>query len=152
MKFKSHPRLLLLVAVAVATTAALTIADDVAAMLAIKASLSTPPPGWSDPDPCKWAHIDCSNDHRVTRIQIGHQNLRGSLPPTSFQTLTDLELLDLQSNNFSGPFPTLNGMSKLQVVLISNNQFDYIPVGCRIPGFFWSGCVSPVGHFAFSLQ
>ncbi|CAM8900663.1 unnamed protein product [Rhodiola kirilowii] len=134
MTTKPNPRfnrlLLLLAVLAAAATAALVAADDAAALLAIKASLSTPPTGWSDPDPCKWAHIVCSDDNRVTRIQIGHQNLQGSLPPTSFQTLTNLDRLELQSNNLTGPFPTLTGLSNLQVVLISNNQFDFVPADC----------------------
>ncbi|CAM8909131.1 unnamed protein product [Rhodiola kirilowii] len=54
----------------------------------------------------------------------------GSLPPTSFQTLTNLDRLELQSNNLTGPFPTLNGLSNLRVVLISNNQFDFVPADC----------------------
>uniref|UniRef100_A0A7N0SZX5 non-specific serine/threonine protein kinase n=1 Tax=Kalanchoe fedtschenkoi TaxID=63787 RepID=A0A7N0SZX5_KALFE len=105
-------------------------ADDAAAMLAIKQSLSPPPPGWTDPDPCNWPHIVCSEDRRVNRIQIGHQSLSGALPPTSLQTLTQLERLELQWNNLTGPFPTLAGLSSLQVVMISNNQLTSLPPDC----------------------
>ncbi|KAL6228345.1 hypothetical protein ACLB2K_002295 [Fragaria x ananassa] len=90
-------------------------------MLALKKSLNPPASfGWSDPDPCKWSYVGCSDDKRVTRIQIGHQNIQGTLPP-SLQNLTQLERLELQWNNISGPLPSLSGLGSLQVLLLSNN-------------------------------
>ncbi|XP_031259848.1 receptor protein kinase TMK1 [Pistacia vera] len=102
---------------------------DVPVMLALKKSLNPPETlGWSDPDPCKWHHVVCSDEKRVTRIQIGHQNLQGTLP-SNLQKLTELERLELQWNNISGPLPILNGLSSLQVLMLSNNQFDSVPSG-----------------------
>lgn len=102
-------------------------ADDTAVMVALKESLNVPESlGWSDPDPCKWKHVVCSEDKRVTRIQIGHQNLQGTLP-VNLQNLSELERLELQWNNISGPLPSLNGLSSLQVIMLSNNQFTSIP-------------------------
>ncbi|GAV60459.1 Pkinase domain-containing protein/LRRNT_2 domain-containing protein/LRR_4 domain-containing protein/LRR_8 domain-containing protein [Cephalotus follicularis] len=101
--------------------------DDAAVMLALKKSLNPPKSlGWSDPDPCNWNHVVCSEDKRVTRIQIGHQNLQGTLP-FNLRNLTELERLELQGNNISGPVPSLNGLSSLQVIMLSNNQFTSIP-------------------------
>ncbi|XP_052196468.1 receptor protein kinase TMK1 [Diospyros lotus] len=101
---------------------------DVAAMMALKKSLNAPEElGWSDPDPCKWNHVVCSDDMRVTRIQIGHQNLQGTLPP-NLSNLTQLERLELQWNNISGPLPSLTGLSLLQVLILSNNHLSSIPV------------------------
>lgn len=68
----------------------------------------------------------CSVDNRVTRIQIGHQNLEGTLPPT-LSNLTELQRLELQWNNLTGPLPSLNGLSSLQVLMLTNNQFTSIP-------------------------
>ncbi|KAI3775773.1 hypothetical protein L1987_45526 [Smallanthus sonchifolius] len=104
---------------------------DAAAMLSLKQSLNPGPSlDWSDPDPCKWARVGCSDEQRVTRIQIGHQNLQGTLPPT-LKNLTQLERLELQHNNISGPLPSLTGLSSLQVLMLSNNMFTSIP-----PDFF----------------
>ncbi|KAE9449763.1 hypothetical protein C3L33_18334, partial [Rhododendron williamsianum] len=85
---------------------------DAEAMLSLKNSLNPPDTlGWSDPDPCKWSHVDCSNDNRVTRIQIGRQNLQGNLPPTLSN------LTELQRDFFMG-------LSALQSVDIGNNPFS----------------------------
>ncbi|KAL6582723.1 mitogen activated protein kinase [Orobanche minor] len=104
--------------------------DDASAMFALKKSLK--PPGglmWSDPDPCKWDHIYCLGN-RVTRIQIGHQNLAGTLP-NELSSLTQLERLELQWNSISGPLPSLKDLSSLQVLMLSNNHFTFVP-----PDFF----------------
>lgn len=102
------------------------LSDDAAAMFALKKSLNPPDQlAWSDPDPCKWDHVFCS-ENRVTRIQIGHQNLAGTLPQ-ELSSLTLLERLELQWNNVSGPLPSLKGLSSLQVLMLSNNQFTSIP-------------------------
>ncbi|XVF71033.1 hypothetical protein PTKIN_Ptkin12aG0002200 [Pterospermum kingtungense] len=101
--------------------------DDGATMLALKNSLSPPESlGWSDPDPCKWNHVVCSEDKRVTRIQVGHQNLQGTLL-SNLQNLTQLERLEVQWNNITGPVPSLSGLSSLQVVMLSNNRFTSFP-------------------------
>ncbi|KAK4490425.1 hypothetical protein RD792_001102 [Penstemon davidsonii] len=100
--------------------------NDASAMLALKKSLNPSEElGWSDPDPCKWAHVFCS-ENRVTRIQIGHQSLQGTLPQ-ELSSLTQLERLELQWNNISGPLPSLKGLSSLQVLILSNNHFSFIP-------------------------
>ncbi|BAT81287.1 hypothetical protein LR48_Vigan07g077700 [Vigna angularis] len=98
--------------------------DDVSVMLALKNSLN--PPGWTGPDPCKWDQVRCSEDKRVTRIQIGRLNLQGTLPAT-IQNLTQLEQLELQYNNISGPIPSLNGLTNLRVFIASNNRFSAVP-------------------------
>ncbi|KAL9316392.1 hypothetical protein ACSQ67_017393 [Phaseolus vulgaris] len=93
-------------------------------MLALKNSLN--PPGWTGPDPCMWDHVRCSEDKRVTRIQIGRLNLQGTLPAT-LHNLTQLQQLELQYNNISGPIPSLNGLTNLRVFIASNNRFSAVP-------------------------
>ncbi|CAK9171645.1 unnamed protein product [Ilex paraguariensis] len=101
--------------------------DDTSVMLALKKSLNPPEElGWSGPDPCQWIHVGCSDNKRVTRIQIGRQNLQGKLPP-NLSNLTELQRLELQWNNISGPLPSLNGLTSLQVLMLSNNQFSSTP-------------------------
>lgn len=100
--------------------------DDASVMLVLKKNLNPPQEvGWLDPDPCKWNHVGCS-DKRVIRIQVGHQNIQGTLPP-EISKLTELERLELQGNNISGPLPSLRGLSSLQVLMLSENQFSSIP-------------------------
>ncbi|XP_074284725.1 receptor protein kinase TMK1-like [Silene latifolia] len=103
-------------------------ATDVSVMLALKKSLNPPVSlGWADPDPCKWTHVGCSDEKRVTRIQIGHQNLEGTLP-ADLSVLTSLERLELQWNKLSGSLPSLKGLNSLQVIMLSNNNFSSIPI------------------------
>ncbi|KAM7529422.1 hypothetical protein LguiB_032832 [Lonicera macranthoides] len=103
-------------------------ANDASVMLSLKKTLNSPINlEWSDPDPCKWKHVVCSEEKRVTRIQIGHNNLQGTLP-TNLSVLTQLERLELQWNNISGPLPSLSGLSSLQVLMLSNNLFTSLPI------------------------
>ncbi|XP_010271200.1 PREDICTED: receptor protein kinase TMK1-like [Nelumbo nucifera] len=100
---------------------------DASVMQELKKSLNVPVGlGWSDPDPCNWDHVQCNDNKQVTRIQIGGQDLQGTLPP-NLGNLTALERLELQKNQISGPLPSLSGLSSLQVVLLGNNQFSKIP-------------------------
>ncbi|XP_010415157.1 PREDICTED: receptor protein kinase TMK1-like [Camelina sativa] len=100
---------------------------DISAMLSLKKSLNPPVSlGWSGPDPCKWTHVVCTSTKRVTRIQIGHSGLQGTLSP-DLRNLPELERLELQWNNISGSVPSLSGLASLQVLMLSNNNFESIP-------------------------
>ncbi|PSS13382.1 Receptor protein kinase [Actinidia chinensis var. chinensis] len=115
--------------------------SDASAMQALRESLNPPTSlGWTGADPCNWNHVDCSNDKRVIRIQIGHQNLKGSLPP-SLSSLTALQKLELLSNQLTGPVPSLAGLSSLQFLLLSDNNFS------SIPSDFFLGMTSLQGVF-----
>lgn len=109
--------------------------SDVAVMQSLKVSLGNPKSlNWTDPDPCEWSHILCSND-RVTQIHINNQNLTGSLPP-DLKNLSLLAELHVTGNFLSGPIPSLARLSSLQYVYFSNNQFTSIPTD------FFSGLTS----------
>ncbi|TXG72660.1 hypothetical protein EZV62_001239 [Acer yangbiense] len=98
---------------------------DTPSMLALKASLGNPESlGWSDTDPCKWAHVMCFNN-RVTDIQIGSQNLKGTLPP-DLNNLTFLKKLEVMQNQLSGQLPILSGLNALQQFLVNENNFSFI--------------------------
>ncbi|THF99499.1 receptor protein kinase TMK1-like [Camellia sinensis] len=101
---------------------------DATVMLDLKQSLNNASSslGWTDPDPCNWQYVNCSYDRRVTRIQIGNRNLTGFLPQ-NLGFLTALKSLNLSCNNLSGPLPSLDGLSSLQDLSLSNNSFSYIP-------------------------
>ncbi|KAI7994291.1 Receptor protein kinase TMK1 [Camellia lanceoleosa] len=100
---------------------------DAAVMLILRQNLNASKSlGWIDPDPCQWQHVSCSEDGRVTRLQIGYQNLTGCLP-SNLSYLTALQILDLSSNQLQGPLPSLAGLSSLQNLSLSNNNFSSIP-------------------------
>ncbi|KAL8157650.1 receptor protein kinase TMK1-like [Apium graveolens] len=102
--------------------------DDASVMQDLKKSLDSPDSlSWTDSDPCKWTHIQCSSDNRVTRIQIGNQNLKGSLP-MSLKNLTSLQVLELYKNQLTGSLPSLSGLSSLQTLLLHTNQFTFMPL------------------------
>ncbi|KAJ6312852.1 hypothetical protein OIU77_014391 [Salix suchowensis] len=99
-------------------------------MMKLRDSLGNPSTlGWSGSDPCKWLHVECLND-RVTRIQIGNQNLQGTLPP-ELKNLTQLIKFEVMDNQLTGALPSLSGLSSLQVLFLHNNSLSSIP-----PDFF----------------
>ncbi|KAK2635522.1 hypothetical protein Ddye_030314 [Dipteronia dyeriana] len=104
---------------------------DASSMLALRESIGNPKSlGWSDPNPCKWNHVKCDGSNRVTKIQIGGQNLVGKLPP-DMKNLTSLTILEVMKNKLTGAIPGLAGLSSLTNVLFNNNGFTEMP-----PDFF----------------
>ncbi|THG22700.1 hypothetical protein TEA_011567 [Camellia sinensis var. sinensis] len=100
---------------------------DASVMQDLKTSLNPPSSlGWTDSNPCNWQHVVCSNDGRITRIQIGHQNLQGSLPP-SINKLTALLRFEVMSNQLTGSLPSFAGLNSLQYLLLNDNNFSSIP-------------------------
>ncbi|XP_073286215.1 receptor protein kinase TMK1-like [Primulina huaijiensis] len=100
---------------------------DAAVMQDLKKSLNSPSQlGWVDSDPCSWNHVQCSADKRVTRIQIGNQNLEGSLP-SNLNKLTSLQIFEVTQNHLTGPLPSFAGLSSLQTLSLSSNNFSSIP-------------------------
>ncbi|XP_047330063.1 receptor protein kinase TMK1-like [Impatiens glandulifera] len=102
-------------------------AADASAMEDLKKSIGSPSSlKWTDSDPCNWGYVSCTNDKRVTRIQIGNQNLQGTLP-ASLSNLTSLIKFEVMKNQLNGPIPSFAGMSSLQSLLLNNNNFSSIP-------------------------
>ncbi|KAA8532433.1 hypothetical protein F0562_032466 [Nyssa sinensis] len=100
---------------------------DASVMLTLRNSLNPPSSlNWAGSDPCKWDRVQCSNDNRITHIQIGQQGLKGSLPPNLYN-LTALQVFEVMGNELTGPLPSLAGLSSLQRILLSNNNFSFIP-------------------------
>ncbi|CAL1404372.1 unnamed protein product [Linum trigynum] len=109
-------------------------ADDSFVLLKLAKSISPLPPGWSSKSStgfCNWKGIKCdSSNTKVTSITLSNLGVSGTLPP-EISTLTHLETLSLQNNNFQGPLPSLSKLPNLQSVFLDNNNFSSIP-----PGFF----------------
>lgn len=101
--------------------------DDTAVMNTLRENIKAETAlGWTDSDPCNWAGVGCSTNNRVTRIQIGNKDLRGTLP-ASLKDLDSLQRLEVQSNQLTGPVPSLAGLNQLQIVLLGNNNFSSFP-------------------------
>lgn len=98
--------------------------QDLQPMQDLKQALN--PPNWNGSDPCQWDKVRCDNSKRVIAIQLGHQGLKGTLPP-SIASLTALQILELQYNQIEGPFPSLAGLSALKEILITDNSFSSFP-------------------------
>ncbi|KAK6163642.1 hypothetical protein DH2020_000506 [Rehmannia glutinosa] len=80
-------------------------------------------------DPCgppAWPHVFCSNNGRVTQIQVQNLGLKGPLPQNMNQ-LDKLQNVGLQRNNFNGKLPSFSGLSDLQYAYLDFNEFDTIP-------------------------
>eukprot|EP00252_Welwitschia_mirabilis_P019958 TRINITY_DN4771_c0_g1_i1.p1 TRINITY_DN4771_c0_g1~~TRINITY_DN4771_c0_g1_i1.p1 ORF type:complete len:972 (+),score=192.70 TRINITY_DN4771_c0_g1_i1:428-3343(+) len=84
------------------------------------------PEGGTDPCGQKWKHVFCTEQGRVSQIQVQGMGLEGPLP-SNFNRLTELFNIGLQRNKFSGPLPTFKGLSKLQKAYLGTNNFDTIP-------------------------
>lgn len=99
---------------------------DGSVMNLLKTNIGAPSSlGWTDSDYCQWKHVKCDSQNRVTKIQIGNQNLKGSLPKELIG-LSALVQLEVQSNQLSGPFPNL--ADSLQILLAHDNFFTSMPV------------------------
>ncbi|KAG7016698.1 Receptor protein kinase TMK1 [Cucurbita argyrosperma subsp. argyrosperma] len=99
--------------------------DDGSVMNLLKTSIGAPDSlGWTGSNYCEWKHVKCDSQNRVVKIQIGNQNLKGSLPSDLF-SLSALVQLEVQSNQLTGPFPNL--ADSLQILLAHDNLFTSMP-------------------------
>ncbi|KAG4110549.1 hypothetical protein ERO13_D13G055500v2 [Gossypium hirsutum] len=100
----------------------------------------------TDINPCQWYNITCNSENSVTRIDLGNAKLSGKLVP-DLGLLSNLQYLELYSNNISGEIPeeignltnlvsldlylnaltghipvTLGNLRKLRVLRLNNNS------------------------------
>ncbi|KAL8222865.1 hypothetical protein R6Q57_020264 [Mikania cordata] len=100
---------------------------DVAILQALKASWKNTPPTWIDgTDYCggSWDGITCTNDGRVSEIELSYnKELRGSLTP-QIGNLKNLKSLSLIGCGFTGPIPvTIGNLEKLTSLSLNLNGF-----------------------------
>ncbi|WOL12616.1 hypothetical protein Cni_G21383 [Canna indica] len=75
-------------------------------------------------NPCTWYHITCNSDNSVIRVDLGNASLSGYLIP-DLGRLTDLQYLELYSNNISGSIPdSLGNLTKLVSLDLFSNHFN----------------------------
>ncbi|XP_027360223.1 receptor protein kinase TMK1-like [Abrus precatorius] len=99
--------------------------DDGVVMNMLKKGIKAPSDlQWTDPDVCKWEHVQCNSMKRVIAIQIGMLSLEGSLPKELVQ-LSELTRFECMKNGLTGPFPYMP--KSLQRLIIHDNNFSSIP-------------------------
>lgn len=83
---------------------------------------------WTGP-PCaktnlsRWVGVVCTNWH-VTHLVLEGIQLTGSLPPLFLQNLTFLSEVSFRNNSVHGPLPDLTNLTNLELVFLSGNQFS----------------------------
>jgi hypothetical protein len=91
-------------------------------VLALSSLASQLPPQHSQGDPClpvEWDWVSCNNASppQVTTIALSNKNLSGTIP-NNLATMTALQSISLDYNNFTGPIPDLSSLSSLQFLYI----------------------------------
>ena len=72
---------------------------------------------------CTWFGVQCNNEGRVTALNLGLNNLTGSIP-SSITQLSKLTRLNLYSNEFAGSLPAfLDGLPLLEYLDLGDNNF-----------------------------
>uniref|UniRef100_A0A0D6QZL3 non-specific serine/threonine protein kinase n=1 Tax=Araucaria cunninghamii TaxID=56994 RepID=A0A0D6QZL3_ARACU len=75
-------------------------------------------------NPCTWFHVTCNNDNSVIRVDLGNAQLSGTLVPQLGQ-LSNLQYLELYSNNITGPIPSdLGNLTNLVSLDLYLNSFN----------------------------
>ncbi|KAG0558581.1 hypothetical protein KC19_10G039400 [Ceratodon purpureus] len=115
-------------------------AGDRLVMQAFKAGITNSAGlGWDDPDPCVWnpKFVQCDAAGNVQQLRVRDVGLAGVVTPTLNQ-LSKLTYLELNFNLFTGPMPSLAGLSMLQTAFLDDCDFT------SIPGDFFDGLSSIV--------
>ncbi|KAK4260817.1 hypothetical protein QN277_003884 [Acacia crassicarpa] len=98
--------------------------QDLGALMAFKAAsdAGNKLASWnSSTHPCNWVFVSCLQN-RVSRLVLENLDLHGSMEPLT--SLTQLRVLSLKRNHFSGPIPTLSNFTSLKLLFLSYNEFS----------------------------
>lgn len=114
------------------------LAGDRAALVALRNALDSGnflPWNTTEPSPCLWRGVVCSNETapRVIKLRLPGKRLIGTIPPGTVGNLTALQTLSLRHNGITGGIPAdIGNCGQLTVVNLTNNQFT----GAVPEGFF----------------
>ncbi|XP_075522287.1 putative leucine-rich repeat receptor-like protein kinase At1g68400 [Primulina tabacum] len=78
----------------------------------------------SSTDPCtrSWVGVSCLRN-RVTHLVLENFDFNGTFPH-SLTLLTQLRVLSLKENGFSGSIPDLSSLTSLKLLFVSHNKFS----------------------------
>ncbi|KAK8994603.1 hypothetical protein V6N11_045683 [Hibiscus sabdariffa] len=81
-------------------------------------------PNWTGHDACSsaWRGVYCSSSGRVTELSLPSLSLRG--PITAISLLDQLRILDLHENRLNGSVSSLTNCTNLELVYLSGNDFS----------------------------
>eukprot|EP00727_Mastigamoeba_balamuthi_P004624 m51a1_g1416 putative low quality protein: tenascin-x (2078) ;mRNA; f:40510-48712 len=86
--------------------------------------------GWLSGSPCSggkgvWFGVGCDSNDNVISLNLGYNNLGGTLPAAFFCSQPYMQFLFLQNNKISGTIPsTVNCLSATSHVYLFKNQFS----------------------------
>lgn len=87
--------------------------------------------GWITPglDECDWFGISGCKDDKIISLDLKGNLLKGSIPPELFEFIPTLVVLNLATNELSGPIPKEIGMlADLDILELAENQLTSIPL------------------------
>jgi hypothetical protein len=126
------------------------LAGDRLALLALRNALDSGrllPWNTTEPSPCGWRGVVCSNQtqgvpQRVVELRLPGKRLVGTIPLGTVGNLTALQALSLRHNGITGGIPAdIGNCGQLTVVNLTNNQFT----GAVPEGFFSLAVLRKVG-------
>ncbi|CAI9092358.1 OLC1v1027577C1 [Oldenlandia corymbosa var. corymbosa] len=73
-----------------------------------------------------WVGVTCNHDQsRIIAVRLPGFGFRGSVPPNTLSRLSELQILSLRSNAFTGPFPSdLAQLRNLTSLYLQFNRFQ----------------------------
>ncbi|KAK4793231.1 hypothetical protein SAY86_023666 [Trapa natans] len=79
---------------------------------------------WQGNGVCRWQGVkDCKNG-RVTKLVLEFLNLTGTLDGKFLNQLDQLRVLSFKGNSLSGPIPNLSGLVNLKSLYLNSNNFS----------------------------
>ncbi|XLT06002.1 hypothetical protein HN51_044751 [Arachis hypogaea] len=75
-------------------------------------------------------YFPATNSRYLEKIELNSRQLNGTIPLNINESLVNLRFLDLGNNFLSGPLPSFSGLSYLQSLYLSQNNFTFIPHYC----------------------
>ncbi|MED6120970.1 hypothetical protein PIB30_025747 [Stylosanthes scabra] len=123
------------------------VGEEAAYLLKLRDAISPAPPHWfNHTNMCEWTpHVTCNpvgEIRNVTEINLVGMSLKGQLPPGLNNSFPSLTTLNLYNNSLTGPLPSLAGLSNLEKVYLSRNNFTSLPHYDSFRGLFLSFAAS----------
>lgn len=74
-------------------------------------------------DVCTWEGVKECIDGRVTKLSLQYSRLNGTFADGSLSQLSELRVLSLKGNGLTGTVPDLCGLTNLKILFLDHNRF-----------------------------